>query len=412
MVKHLLETVYLVDVIFFKIIYYLFVYINSRISVLKKLLSALFSLLVLSGIGVAVYFNQHFVKTQIDKVRGMYYVYQGDKSYSKMQMQKAIGFYNQGLKFYPQHYGAWYNLGNIYVAYEDYYSALYAYSEAFKYNPRMMIARMNYGIIATEKLGDFDSALNQYNKIIHTKRRLLSIPYVFNNRISYKANRAIAYYNIGVTYRLKSLYANDDWELQRRYLAKAIDAYRKSIEINPKSYDTQFNLGLAYHISGNYDEAGKCYCRAINLAPMNYEAHYNLAVLLRKLGHYKDAYDEIEKASTLITALDENSATQQYVAIVMNDIMRSVYSEDSYRQNLQAILDEEKSKTKKMAKKKLRSKETEKDKENDSITSPGINFVNGKIVATEELDKAILESFGKCPSMLYFTIDPIEEDLF
>ena len=74
----------------------------------------------------------------------------------------------------------------------------------------MMIARMNYGIIATEKLGDFDSALNQYNKILKTKRYLLEIPYVFNNRVSYKANRAIAYYNIGVTYRMKSLYSNDN----------------------------------------------------------------------------------------------------------------------------------------------------------------------------------------------------------
>ena len=247
---------------------------------MKKLLSALFSLFVLAGICVAVYFNQQFVKVQADKVRGMYYVYKGDKAYSHMKMQHAIGFYNKGLKLYPGHYGAWYNLGNIYVAYEDYYSALYAYSQAFKYNPRMMIARMNYGIVASEKLGDFDSALKQYDEIIKTKRKLLKIPYVYNNRISYKENKAIAYYNKGHTYRMKSLYSNDDWEIQRKYLAKAIQEYKKSLEISPNSYDTLFNLGLAYHISGNYDEAGKCYCKAIGSAPMNYEAHYNLAILL------------------------------------------------------------------------------------------------------------------------------------
>ena len=38
----------------------------------------------------------------------------------------------------------------------------------------------------------------------------------------------------------------------------------------------------------------------------------------------------------------------------------------------------------------------------ETLTSPGINFVNGKIVATEELDQAILENFGACPSMSYF----------
>lgn len=345
----------------------------------------------------------------------MYYVYKGDKAYQQFKVQKAIGFYNKGLKFYPQHYGAWYNLGNIYVSYEDYYSALYAYSQAFKHNPRMMTARMNYGIIATEKLGDFDSALEQYKKIIKTKRHLLSIPYVYNNRVSYKENKAIAYYNIGVTYRMKSLYSNDDWELQRKYLAKSIKAYKKSIEINPNSYDAQYNLGLAYHITGNYDEAGKSYCKAINIAPMNYEAHYNLAVLLKKLGYYKEAYEEIDKASTLITALDENSATQQYVAIVMNDITRNVYNNPEYKKRLEMILKQEQSKVKQhMAKKDkdIQAKETKEDKENNSITSTGINFINGKIVATEELDKAMLDNFGKCPSMSYFSPDYEDDEVF
>lgn len=372
---------------------------------LRKLLSALFSILVLAAICVAVYFNQQFTFKQLNKVRGMYYVYKGDKAYQNLKMPTAIKYYNKALSLYPEHYGAWYNLGNLYVAYEDYYSALNAYEQAFKYNPRMMIARMNYGIVASEKLGDFDSALKQYDQIIKTKRHLLSIPYVYDNKISFKENKAIAYYNIGVTYRLKSLYSADDWELQRKYLAKAIQAYKKSIKINPNSYDAQYNLGLAYHISGNYDEAGKCYCKAISVAPMNYEAHYNLALLLRKLGHYKEAFEEIDKASTLITALDENSATQEYVAIVMNDIMRNVNRDNEYKKYLEEILEAEGRNIKQhMAKSKedIKSKESKEDKENGSITSKGINFVNGKIVATEELDQAILEDFGTCSAMKYF----------
>lgn len=372
---------------------------------MKKLLSALFSLALIGAICAAVYFNQEFSWRQVNKVKGMYYVYKGDKAYRELEMQDAIKFYNKGLKLYPGHYGAWYNLGNIYASYEDYYSSVHAYSQAFKHNPRMMIARMNYGIISSERLGDFDSAIKQYDNIINTKRRLISIPYVFNNKISYKENRAIAYYNKGVSYRLKSLYANDDWELQRKYLSKAIEAYKKSVEINPNSYDTQYNLGLAYHISGNYDGAGKAYCKAINISPMHYEAHYNLAILLRKMGYYEAAYDEIDKASTLITALDENSAIQQYAAIMMNDITRSVYNNNNHRKRLSDILDEEKSKVKKHMAKKDNDIKAKDDKDKDSITSVGINFVNGKIVATEELDKAMLENFGKCGSIKYFNTE-------
>ena len=130
---------------------------------------------------------------------------------------------------FPNHYGAWYNLGNIYVAYEDYESALYAYSQAFKYNPKMMVARMNYGIIATEKMGNFDSALKQYDKIIKTKRKLISIPYVYNNKLSTAENKAIAYYNTGVTYRMKSLYAGDDWELQKKIFIKSDKSIPKNL---------------------------------------------------------------------------------------------------------------------------------------------------------------------------------------
>ena len=371
-----------------------------------KFISFIFTLLILAGIGAAIYFNQGYLKKNVvDRAKGMYYVHKGDEAYRKMKTNKAIKYYNKGLKLFPGHYSAWYNLGNIYVSYEDYYSALYSYSQAFKHNPKMMIARMNYGIVATQKLGNFDIAIDQFNKIVRTKRKLLSIPYIFNNRVSTKANKAIAYYNIGVTYRLKSLYANDDWEKQRKYLAKAIENYKKSLKIAPKSYDTLYNLGVAYHLAGRYDDAGINYCKAIEVQPMSYEAHYNLAVLLRRLRHFEESYEEIEKAATLVSALNENSAQQQYVAIVMNDIMHTMYGNEEYRKQLKTFLDEEKSKSAEHIKTKSKAKETKKDKENGTVTTETVNLVNGKVVVTKELDSAILKSFGKCPSIKLFIDD-------
>ncbi len=373
--------------------------------VLKKILSALFSIFVVAAICIAVYFNQQFALRQVDKLKGMYYVYKGDKAYSQLEIHEAIKFYNKGLSLYPGHYGAWCNLGNIYVAYEDYHSALYAYSQAFTHNPRMMIARMNYGLVASEKLGDFDGALDQYKKVIETKRTLLTIPYVYDNKVSFVENKAIAHYNTGVTYRLKSLYNHESWEEKRKNFSRAIEAYQKSIELNPNNYEAQYNLGVAYHTIGDYDRAGRCYCKAISVAPMNYEAHYNLALLLKKLNHYQEAYEEIDKATTLITALEGNSATQQYVAMVLNEITRSLYNDEDYRRKLQRILEEEKAKTvQHMAKNKkdIKSKVKKDERLGDTITSKGVNFVNGKIVATEELDQAMLENFGQCSAAYLF----------
>lgn len=371
---------------------------------LKKLLSGMFSIFIITVLLVTAYFNRAYIRHQVDKVKGMYYVHLGDVAYKKYNVRDAILYYNKGLSLYPKHYSAWHNLGNIYVEYEDYYSALHAYSQAFKYNPKMVIARMNYGIVSSELLGNFDDALKQYDKVISTKRKLISIPYVFNNKESSKDNRAIAYYNKGVTYRMKALYSAEDWELQRQYMSLAIRNYQQSIKINPNSYDAQYNLGTAYHISGDYERAGRCYCKAINLEPTSYEAHYNLAVLLYKLGHYQEAYEEIDKAITLITALDENSALLEYIANVMNEISREVYYNEDYkrREKYRSVIAlSDKNKTKKLNKNTKKEKKNSK-KDNNSITSDGINFVNGKVVPTEELDKIIIEDFGSCPSLIYF----------
>lgn len=391
----------------------------------KKLLSGLFIIFLLTILGIVAYFNQAYITHQIDKLRGMYYVYLGDKAYKVYNTKDAILYYNKGLNLYPKHYSAWHNLGNIYVAYEDYYSALEAYKHAFELNPKLMVSRINYGIVASELLGDFDGAIHQYELVIHTKRHLISIPYIYDNTISCMQNKAIAYYNIGVTYRLKALYTTDDWELQRKYINKAIQNYEKSIKIWPEHYDAQYNLGTLYHITGDYERAGRCYCKAIELEPMKYEAHYNLAILLRKLGHYQEAYDEIEKAVTLITALDQNSTLLEYIASVMNDISRNVFQNEDYKSYIKYREMVSKTKTEEQIKKeKEKAKEEKKKKEKkkkerkkikdremgETITSDGTTFLNGKVIPSEEAEETIYEEFGSCKSFIYF--DPNREEDF
>ena len=324
-----------------------------------------------------VYFNQAWFLKQYDKMCSMYYIHKGDKAFKKLKLQRAIDYYNTALKLYPEHYSAWFNLGNIYVVYEDYYSAVDAYEQAFNYNPKMMIARMNYGIVSAEKLGDFDGAIDQYNEIIKTKRHLISIPFVYSNRKSYKANKGIAYYNMGVAYRQKSLYAGDDWRLQRQYLEKAIAAYKNAVKILKKDYDARYNLALAYHLIGDYNNAGLTYCKAIQIEPMNYEAHYNLAILLRHLKYYRESLDELEKATMLITDSQGISTRQRYVFDVMNDVTRTILYDEEKDPMIDKIDDEK-------------------------LPQSTLTYVNGKLVSSEALDKAILKNFRTCGSREIF----------
>ena len=343
----------------------------------KIRLYKLFSIIILLAMAAVVYFNQAWFLKQYDKMCSMYYIHKGDKAFKKLKLQRAIDYYNTALKLYPEHYSAWFNLGNIYVVYEDYYSAVDAYEQAFNYNPKMMIARMNYGIVSAEKLGDFDGAIDQYNEIIKTKRHLISIPFVYSNRKSYKANKGIAYYNMGVAYRQKSLYAGDDWRLQSQYLEKAIEAYKNAVKILKKDYDARYNLALAYHLIGDYNNAGLTYCKAIQIEPMNYEAHYNLAILLRHLKYYRESLDELEKATMLITDSQGISTRQRYVFDVMNDVTRTILYDEEKDPMIEKIDDEK-------------------------MPLASMTYINGKLVASEALDKAILKNFRTCGSREIF----------
>lgn len=346
---------------------------------MRKFFSILFTLLIIAGIAFGIWQYPTFFHKQVDKARAVWYVYQGDKAYKKLKLNKAINYYIRATSLYPEHYGAWNNLGNIYVVYEDYFSAVDAYEQAFIHNPKMMLARMNYGIVSAVKLGDFDGAINQYDEIINTKRHLLSIPFVYSNRRSYKTNKGLAYYNKGVAYKQKSIYLDYDYANRRYFLLQALEAYKQACKILKHDYDARYNLALAYHLLGDYREAGLSYCKAIELSPMKYEAHYNLAVLLRHLKYYKESLDELEKATTLITSSSDGvSERQRYVFDVMNDVTRTILANSDS----------------KMVEPLLEDKNKNKKKKSDEESK--ITYVNGKLVMSDDLDKAIMKNFKVC----------------
>lgn len=350
----------------------------------KKIIKILFgkALLVIVFIGflLSLFFYWGWYERQYYKGLGMYYVHKGDKAYRSRDLQKAIDYYNTALEVFPAHYGARFNLGNIFVVYEDYYSAADSYEKALEYNRNFTEARMNLGIILSEKIGDFDSAIEQYRAIINSKPRVLSIPFIFNNKKSEKINRGLAYYNMGIAYRQKALYLEDDENKQEKtvmLLRKAIESYNNAVKILNSDYDSRYNLALTYHLAGNYQRAGLSYCKAIEIEPMNYEAHYNLAILLRHLRMYPEAKEELEKASILISSKHADSYTSRYIFDILNEVTHNALHKTEYEYLLEKINDEP-SYVQKAA------------------------YVHGKIVASDELDKAMIKNFRNCRTKKIF----------
>lgn len=345
---------------------------------MKRFTNKLFSFLLLLAIAVAGYFYRDWVIEQYNHAKGVYYIYRGDQAYAVDNMGKTLEYYHKGLRLYPQHYEAWFNLGNIYAVYEDYYSAVDAYEHAIKANPKFVMARMNLGIVYSEDLGFFDEAIKQFDTVTQIRLLKLWIPFVYSNVKSIKSNRALAYFNKGVAYRQKALYLPiDKQHLAYTYLGHAVEAYTKAIKIMKKNYDFYYNRAVVHHLRGEYKDAGLDYCKAIEIQPMNFEGHYNLAVLLRRVNRNRESIAELEKAALLISENPRSSAVQTaYIFNLLNEVTRRFITSDEYY--TQKLTDA-------------------------PLGSISYTYVNGKVVADDEFDKAMLKNFKTCAGYKYFS---------
>ena len=136
---------------------------------MKFLMRKLFPLLLFLALVALGYTYRDKVTEYYKNIQGIYYIYKGDQAYSADNMGKTLEYYLKGLELFPNHYEAWFNLGNIYAVYEDYYSAIDAYEKAIKANPNFTLARMNMGIVYSDDLGFFDEAINQFKEVTKIK---------------------------------------------------------------------------------------------------------------------------------------------------------------------------------------------------------------------------------------------------
>lgn len=340
--------------------------------------------------------GHEFGMKQVNKIIGMYHVNQGDKAFKKHNMQDAINSYQAGLKLFPEHYEAWLNLGNIYVAYEDYYSATQAYENAILAKDTYTVARMNLGIITAEKLGDFDSAIEQYQAIINAKNHLISIPFVYDNKKSETANKAIAYYNMGKAYSQKALYLPKDKKTEKKeLLSQSAEAYENAVNIVKDNYNMFYNLALTYHLLGDYGKAGQFYCEAINVGPMNYEAHYNLGLMLKHLHQDTYAIDELEKASVLVT-----SNHSRYIFDILSTVSMDALKKGLPSKVSELKKDDEVNSDKNKKEKSV--KDEEKNNNNAETDDESVKLVNGKVYVGDETDPAVIDNFRKCNSKILF----------
>lgn len=334
------------------------------------------TLIVSFVLSVFLFFD--FYKRKMNEVRGYYLVYMGDRAFKNHDLQKAIYYYERGIVLHPKHYRAMYNLANIYVVYEDYYSALRNYEKALKIKPDYEIARIDYAIILSETYKT-DQAIEEYKKVIENAPKFYKIPFIIDKKKSYFYNKGVAFYNMGTAYRTKSLLAGLDDNMSNAYIKEASKSYGKAADIL-KNYNSNYNMGLMNQLLKNKNKAGYFYCKAMEISPLEYEAHFNYAVILSDLKEYTAAAEEFRKAGLLLDSGGDSNKTK-----VIYDILSDV--------NQKIAINNDEDYFKKLA---------QKEEENLNL-----KYKAGKIVFDDKSKKtdAYLEDFKTCAKKELFMGD-------
>lgn len=357
-------------------------FLRKFIEFTKNTTVRVISFLLFVCIIVSFFVFPNFYKRQWHKIQSFYYVYQGDKAYKHKKAQEAINNYTKALNLHPKHVKARYNLANLYVVYEDYYSALENYQKVLELKPDFMVARIDYAIVLAETTFNYDKAIEEYENAIKNPPKWMYIPFIIDNKKTYKYNKGVAYYNEGLAWRGKSLLFAQDKFKRAKYLENAVDSYTNALS-SIKDYDVYYNLGIANQLLGRNFEAGKNYCIAIEKEPMNYEAHYNLAVLLSSMKKYKGSLEEFQKAGLLLGAKGDGNKSR-YIFDVINSVNRRLSLDPEYS-NMVFETD-------------------------DEVSNGRIAYIGGKLVISEEFDKAMMKNFKTCSNKKFLISEGEDED--
>lgn len=124
-------------------------------------------------------------------------------------------------------------------------------------------------------------------KSFYQAKTWLNSETLFTNMMNVSKNASSAYHNLAIIYK------------QRGETDKAIEFYKKAIEIDPKKAKSYNNLGTIYAEEGKFDDAEYCFKKSIEFAPRMAKPYYNLGFLYEKKGDIPKAIEYYKKALEL-----------------------------------------------------------------------------------------------------------------
>ena len=238
------------------------------------------------------------------------------------RLQEAFNEYQQILTLNPDHEGATFGQGLIFLQSNRFSEAIQMFEHANKLNPNNSEYIMTLGI-AYSNLNDLERAELYFSKAIEISpnnleaRKNLGILFLNTSRPEraipefLKINKKIknnpsTFLLLGIAYSLNSKHK------------EAIKYLRRSIQLSPNDLEAKMELANAYQAASLFDKSESEYLDIKALDENNLQLLYNLAKLKAKMGNV----DEAIQLYRNVIALDENNIG------ALNNLGNLIYLED------------------------------------------------------------------------------------
>ena len=220
----------------------------------------------------------------------------------KKGLENALEIYQEAIDKAPGFILLYCLLGDIYRALGRYEDAITEYKMAI-WLDNLNVSAYSSLCLCYEDCGDYDSAIDIYNKLIAIQPDVAEYHGNIANILYLKGEykEAIAHYQTAIT-----LNPNPQWtsimaqtlgfvyQDNERNLDASVSAYQTAYMLTPEEMEIYINLGSAYYDKGDYDNALTVYRRALDLNPKNSKIHCNLGYLHWGKGDIDDAIKEYE----------------------------------------------------------------------------------------------------------------------
>jgi tetratricopeptide (TPR) repeat protein len=216
------------------------------------------------------------------------------------KVEQGIRHYYQAIRFKPEYAEAHNNLGGIFITLSETEKAIKHYIAALQIDPNLVEAYNNLGITLMQK-GNIEPAIKQFQKALQLKPDFIMAENNLKRALAIRKELATEISRLQQFLKENPDNVESHFQLGNLYYRKgdqrrAIQQYKKALQLNPKFVPAINNLALVTAANKEYYKALTILLDVLHYYPDDAETHYNIACMYSRLKREDESIEWLKKA--------------------------------------------------------------------------------------------------------------------